>query len=89
MGRVRPADRPVLGTSSGLDLARVSWPIGPRSRSDSGQLLAKPFSVIKLDFGTIHRGISNTGDFERVMFWISMNRRSDFLPVEPVVEVIH
>ncbi len=53
------------------------------------QLLVKPFSIIKLDFGTIHRGISNTGDFERVMFWISMNRRRDFLPVEPVVEVIH
>jgi hypothetical protein len=53
------------------------------------QLLARPFSMLKLDFGTIHRGVANTGDFERVMFWISVIRRRDYLPVEPVIEVIH
>ncbi len=53
------------------------------------QLLAPPFSIIRMDFGTIHRGVANTGDFERVMFWISVNRRRDFLPVEPAIEAIH
>src|SRR5262249_23332732 len=38
------------------------------------QLLARPFSINKLDFGTIHRGVANTGDFERIVFWISVNR---------------
>jgi hypothetical protein len=52
------------------------------------QLLARPFSIIKMDFGTIHRGVANTGGFERIMFWISVNRRRDFLPVEPVIAVI-
>jgi hypothetical protein len=52
------------------------------------QLLAAPFSIIKMGFGTIHRGVANTGGFERVMFWISVNRRPDFLPVEPAVELI-
>ncbi len=53
------------------------------------QLLAPPYSVIKMDFGTIHRGISNTGTYERTMFWISVIRKGHSLPVEPVVEVIH
>jgi hypothetical protein len=50
------------------------------------QLLARPFSIIKMDFGTIHRGVGNTGDFERIVFWISVNRSREGLPVEPVVE---
>src|SRR5262245_24865147 len=53
------------------------------------QLLARPFSIIKMDFGTIHRGVANTGDFERTVFWISVNRSRERLPVEPVVEIIH
>jgi len=52
------------------------------------QLLVPPFSIVKLDFGTLHRGIANTGGFERVMFWISVSRSAELLPVEPVVEVI-
>lgn len=53
------------------------------------QLLARPFSVVRMDFGTVHRGVANTGDSERVMFWISVSRSRELLPVEPVVEVIH
>jgi hypothetical protein len=53
------------------------------------QLLARPFSIIKMDFGTIHRGVANTGDFERIVFWISVNRSRERLPVEPVVEIFH
>jgi hypothetical protein len=53
------------------------------------QLLAPTFSIIKMDFGTIHHGVANTGNFERVVFWISVCRRGDEIPIEPVVEVIH
>jgi len=52
------------------------------------QLLAKPFSIIKLDFGTIHRGIANTGDYDRVLFWVSFIKRGARLPPEPLVQVI-
>lgn len=52
------------------------------------QLLVRPFSIVKMDFGTLHRGIANTGDFERIMFWISVSRSTELLPLEPVVEVI-
>jgi hypothetical protein len=52
------------------------------------QLQARPFSIIKLDFGTIHRGVANTGGFERIMFWISFSRCVDLLPLEPMVQVV-
>ena len=52
------------------------------------QLQARPFSIIKLDFGTIHRGVANTGGFERIMFWISFSRCGDLLPLEPMVQVV-
>jgi hypothetical protein len=52
------------------------------------QLLARPFSILKMDFGTLHRGVANTGDFERIMFWISVSKRGDLIPLEPLVEVI-
>ena len=52
------------------------------------QLLAPPFSILKMDFGTIHRGIANQGDSDRVLFWISVKRGGDLLPPEPVVQVI-
>ena len=52
------------------------------------QLQARPFSIIKLDFGTIHRSVANTGGFERIMFWISFSRCVDLLPLEPMVQVV-
>ena len=51
------------------------------------QMLASPFSITKMDFGTIHRGIANTGDFDRTLFWISVKKGSELLPAEPLVEV--
>ena len=51
------------------------------------QMLASPFSITKMDFGTIHRGIGNTGDFGRTLFWISVKKGSELLPAEPLVEV--
>ena len=52
------------------------------------QLLAPPFSILKMDFGTIHRGIANQGDEDRVLFWISVKKSGELLPPEPVVQAI-
>lgn len=50
------------------------------------QLLAPPYSLLKLDFGAIHRGIANTGKNERVMFWLSVKRPGSLLPIEPLLQ---
>jgi phosphatidylglycerophosphate synthase len=52
------------------------------------QLLARPFAVTKMDFGTIHRGVANTGNYDRVLFWVSIIKRGALLPLEPLVQVI-
>lgn len=52
------------------------------------QLVAPPFSVLRMDFGAIHRGIANTGGYDRVMFWISVKRGADLLPPEPTLQHI-
>ena len=52
------------------------------------QMLARPFAKLKLDFTTIHRGISNTGDSDRVVFWVSVKKHGPLLPVEGLVEVL-
>lgn len=46
------------------------------------QMIARPFSMLKMNFGTIHRGISNTGDYVRVVFWMSAIKGGVFLPEE-------
>jgi hypothetical protein len=33
--------------------------------------------------------VANTGSFERNMFWISVSRSRERLPLEPLLEVIH
>jgi len=50
------------------------------------QCIARPFTILKLDFGVIHRGIGNREREPRVMFSISV-RRADapLVPAEPVV----
>jgi hypothetical protein len=52
------------------------------------QLIARPFSIIRLNFGAIHRGISNSESFPRVVFWVSVKKPGPPLPKEPLVEVI-
>jgi len=44
------------------------------------QKLARPFSVLKMDFETIHRGIANTGSFHRINFFYSVRRRGSDAP---------
>ena len=52
------------------------------------QLIARPFSVIKMDFGTIHRGIANTSGDDRLLFWVSVKKDKDLLPIESLVEAL-
>lgn len=68
-----------------IDLDHLTDIAGPISVR---QLVARPGTIIRMDYGTLHRGVANTGDFERVMFWISVSRTADLLPVEPSVEII-
>lgn len=51
------------------------------------QVIAPPYSLLKLDFGAIHRGIGNSGERERVVFWISVRRGGGSLPAEPLFQV--
>ena len=52
------------------------------------QLIAPPFSVLRMDFGTLHRGIPNTGDFDRILFWVSVKKPGALLPPEPQFEKV-
>jgi phosphatidylglycerophosphate synthase len=52
------------------------------------QLLAPEWSLLRMDFGAIHRGIPNTGSFDRNMFWISVKKCGELLPAEPVLQTI-
>lgn len=53
------------------------------------QFVSRPFSIFRLDFGVIHRGIANRETSPRVLFWISVKTRGALLPAEPTVAVIH
>jgi len=50
------------------------------------QLLAPEWSLLRMDFGAIHRGIANTGSHDRNMFWISVKKRGALLPPEPTLQ---
>jgi phosphatidylglycerophosphate synthase len=50
------------------------------------QLLAPAWSLLLMDFGTIHRGIANNGDWDRNMFWISVKKRGEVLAEEPLLQ---
>jgi hypothetical protein len=39
-----------------------------------------------MGFGAIHRGIGNTGSFDRTMFWISVKKRGVVSPSEPELQ---
>jgi len=56
------------------------------------QCIANPFTVIKLDFGTIHRAISNQGTYHRPMFYVSVVRKDTInqtnIPDEPLIASI-
>jgi phosphatidylglycerophosphate synthase len=51
------------------------------------QLIAPCWSLLRMDFGAIHRGIANTGSFDRHMFWVSV-KKGALLPPEPSLAAI-
>jgi len=52
------------------------------------QMVTKPFSVLKMEFDAIHRGVSNTGTFSRIVFWLSVRKKSSSpTPVEDVFQI--
>jgi phosphatidylglycerophosphate synthase len=82
----------VLGSPAGNieDLNRVDLKAIARTTEwvSVRQLLAPEWSLLRMDFGTIHRGIRNTGDYDRYMFWVSVKKRGDLLPPEPALQAI-
>jgi len=53
------------------------------------QTLANAHAILKMDFGTIHRGPTNTDTQDRLMFWISVRKQgSRPAAVEPPVQTI-
>lgn len=42
------------------------------------QIVAQPMSVLYMGRGTIHRGISNTGDDNRISFYVSLHFITDY-----------
>lgn len=52
------------------------------------QLLAAEWSLVRMDFGAIHRGVANTGSHDRIMFWISVKKLGELLPPEPALQTI-
>jgi len=52
------------------------------------QMLVKPFSILRMEFDAIHRGITNSGTFNRIVFWISVRKRaSPRSPEEPLIQI--
>ena len=88
---VLPCNAPAsarAAVASNLDVVALDSLVDACDYVSVRQLLARPFSIIKMDFGTIHRGVANKSGFERVMFWISFSRSRELLPVEPPVAII-
>lgn len=56
------------------------------------QCIANPFTVLKMDFGTIHRAVSNQETYHRPMFYISVIRKDTInqtnIPDEPIIATI-
>ena len=50
------------------------------------QLLVAPFSLLKLNFGGIHRGIPNTSGVHRNVFWISVLQKGFSKASEPRIQ---
>jgi hypothetical protein len=42
------------------------------------QVVARPMSILYMERGTIHRGIPNTGEHDRVVFYISVHFIKDY-----------
>lgn len=56
------------------DIVDVEALLSRKGAANVRQLLAEPYTVLKMDFGTIHRGITNGEAYDRAMFWVSVTR---------------
>ena len=69
------------------DLVDISALSNARPWISIRQLIAPCWSMLRMDFGAIHRGIANTGSFDRHMFWVSV-KKGALLPPEPALAAI-
>jgi phosphatidylglycerophosphate synthase len=49
------------------------------------QSIARPFQVLRMNYATIHRGISNSSPIHRTMFYIAVKKSHELLPLEGLV----
>ena len=82
---VLPAPVSDIGDPNRVDLRAIAT---SRDWVSIRQLLAPPWSILRMDFGAIHRGVHNTGSWDRNMFWISVKKRGELLPPEPVLQTV-
>ena len=88
---VVPADLPAAAherAHADLDAVDLGGLVQDAGWVSVRQLLVKPFTPIRMDFGTIHRGVANTGSYDRVLFWISVRRNGAVLEPEPLIHAI-
>ncbi len=76
-------DNALAGRNHAYETVELSSLMATGGSISVRQLLAPPFSVLRMDFGTLHRGVANTGDFDRVLFWVSVKKPGTLLPPEP------
>lgn len=82
---VLPAPDADIGNPDCVDLSALAK---TRDWISIRQLLAPAWSMLLMDFGTIHRGISNQGSSDRHMFWVSVKKRGELLPAEPLLQTV-
>lgn len=46
------------------------------------QIISKPYVILKMPDGTIHRGIHNRTKEDRFMFWIGYSKKKMFIEYE-------
>ena len=82
----------VLPAPVTISVIPTAWTCGrshnPRTGSAFASYWRPPWSILLMDFGTIHRGARNTGAWDRNMFWISVKKRGELLPPEPVMQTV-
>lgn len=66
-----------------IDIERIRAKLGYVS---ARQLFPRPFDIMRMDFGAIHRGLSNPHAKLRVVFWISITRNGAVSPAERVYQ---
>lgn len=88
---VLPSDTPIdILHQAVRDLDSVDLATLARADCDYSvrQAISCTFSLMRLQYATIHRGVSNRASQDRVMFYISVKKSSDLLPLEVTIASI-